>query len=89
MKRIDIVYGGERYSVGGRDFEALRLEVETGLADGPRWLRVNDGEGELREAFLLLGPGMPVAIVPVPEGDDALGDGRWEDDGAPIEEDTR
>ena len=27
MKRIDIRYGGDVYSVGGRDFEELRQEI--------------------------------------------------------------
>ena len=34
MKRIDIVYGGELYSVGGREFEEVRQEVADGIADG-------------------------------------------------------
>ena len=43
MKRIDIYYGGDHYSVGGRRLEDLRQEVEAGLAGGVHWLQVNDG----------------------------------------------
>lgn len=67
MKRIDIYYGGEHYSVGGRDVEEVRQEIADGLASGPRWLEVNDGEGEARTAYLLLSAGVPVAVVPIPD----------------------
>ena len=78
MKRIDIVYGGELYSVGGREFEEVRQEVVDGTTDGPSWLRVNDGEGMRPEAYLLLSPGVPIALIPVPEDDIELaGDGQW------------
>jgi len=72
MKRIDIVYGGELYSVGGREFEDVRQEVLDGMLSAPQWLRVNDGEGMRREAFLLLTPGVPIALVPVPEDEHEL-----------------
>ena len=45
MKRIDIHYGGERYSVGGRDVEGVLTEIEQGLGGGRHWLEVNDGDG--------------------------------------------
>ncbi|MEV8359326.1 MULTISPECIES: hypothetical protein [unclassified Microbacterium] len=72
MKRIDIVYGGELYSVGGREFDDVRQEVLDGMLSAPQWLRVNDGEGMRREAFLLLTPGVPIALVPVPEDEREL-----------------
>lgn len=77
MKRIDIVYGGELYSVGQADFEAVRQEVEHALSSGPAWLKVNDGEGAPREAYLLLSPGVPIALIPVPDDErerEGLGD---------------
>lgn len=78
MKRIDIIYGGEHYSVGGRDLADLRREIEEGLAGGIHWLEVNDGEGAMRRAFLSLTPGTPISIIPIPdEGQVAEGD-RWE-----------
>ncbi len=58
MKRIDIYYGGEHYSIGGRRYEDLREEIEAGMIAGPYWLEVNDGEGQMRAAHLLLTPGV-------------------------------
>ena len=72
MKRIDIRYGGELYSVGGRDLDDLREEIVRGVARGGQWLQVNDGEGTRRDAQLLLHPGVPISIIPisVPESAD-------------------
>jgi len=69
MKRIDIIYDGHTYSVGGRELEELQEEITAGLADGPHWVRVNDGEGDRREAYLLMSPGAPIALIPIPEGE--------------------
>jgi hypothetical protein len=81
MKRIDIYYGGEHYSVGGRRVEDLRAEIEAGLDAGTYWLEVNDGEGQMRSALLLLSPGVALAVVPVPDEDPASSpDGEWSDD---------
>lgn len=67
MKRIDIVYGGEQYSVGGRELADLQREIATGLAsNAPYWLEVNDGAGQERTAFLLITPAAQIALVPVP-----------------------
>ena len=71
MKRIDIYYDGEHYSVGGRRLDDLLREVEAGLAKGFFWLEVNDGEGTMRPAHLLITPGVPLAVIPIP-GDDAV-----------------
>lgn len=79
MKRIDIYYGGEHYSVGGRELEDVTHEIVDGVTSGPRWLEVNDGEGEARTAFLLLTAGVPLAVVPIP--DESLGGGSLDDDG--------
>lgn len=69
MKRIDIYYGGERYSVGTRTFEEISAEVDAALAAGHDWIRVNDGDGAPRMAYLLITPGVPLAIVPIPDED--------------------
>lgn len=85
MKRIDIYYGGEHYSVGGRRFEDLRNEIETGLLMGTQWLTVNHGEGMTRVAHLLLTPGVALAIVPVPEEEPAPApDAVWSEGGPPL-----
>lgn len=67
MKRIDIVYGGLQYSVGGRELDDVLREIATGLSAGPGWLRVNSGEGEHREALLMLTPGVDLAVIPIPD----------------------
>ena len=67
MKRIDIAYGGQLYSGGGRTPEEVRDEVERAVAGGGAWMAVNDGEGALREALLFVAPGTPVAIIPIPD----------------------
>ncbi|MDY0911105.1 hypothetical protein [Microbacterium sp. CFBP9034] len=67
MKRIDIIYGNEHYSVGGRTLESLTQEIAEGLASGHGWLQVNDGEGAPRVAYLLLTPGVNLSIVPIPD----------------------
>lgn len=67
MKRIDIHYGGQTYSVGGRELADLQQEISEGLAKGAYWLVVNDGEGERRDAHLLITASSDVALIPVPE----------------------
>lgn len=85
MKRIDIYYGGEHYSVGDRRYEDLRNEIETGLLMGTHWLTVNDGEGMTRPAHLLLTPGVPLAIVPIPdEVPDLAPETVWSAGGPPL-----
>ncbi|MEI3867989.1 hypothetical protein V6S02_12980 [Microbacterium sp. CCNWLW134] len=67
MKRIDLIYGGQLFSVGGRTPEDLTREITQAVADGGGWLTANDGEGERREALLFIGPGIPIAVVPIPD----------------------
>ena len=80
MKRIDIQYGGDRYSVGGRPLEDLQDEIAVGLASGVHWLEVNEGEGSRRQAFLLLTPGVPLSVVPIPDTLDESGGDVWDPD---------
>jgi hypothetical protein len=83
MKRIDIIYGGEHYSVGGRDLESLRAEIEDQLASGGvGWITVNDGEGAPRWAHLMLTPGVSLAIIPIPDdAPEVAGGSLWDPDG--------
>lgn len=83
MKRIDLVYGGEHYSVGGRDLPSLRAEIEAAMSsDGVGWITVNDGEGAPRWAHLMLTTGVPLAIIPIPDDAAEVGGGSlWEPDG--------
>ena len=42
---------------------------------------MNDGEGMRREAYLLLSPGVPIALIPVPDDDaEVAGSGEWSSD---------
>lgn len=82
MKRIDILYGGDHYSVGGADLAQLQARITDAVARGGDWIVVNEGEGSAREAYLLVGPGVPIALVPVPIPAPREGEQPWED-GAP------
>lgn len=66
MKRIGIVYAGTHFSVGQDDFEQLKAEIEEATRSGRSgWIRVNHGEGRPQAAELLIGPGIPIALIPV------------------------
>ncbi|HSP53625.1 MAG TPA: hypothetical protein VLO00_12090 [Cryobacterium sp.] len=66
MNRVDIVYGGAQYSLGGRSLDSIQTEIETALGSGkPYWLRVNSGGGRFEDAYLLIVPGIPFAILNV------------------------
>src|SRR3546814_12514742 len=67
MKRIDIVYGGQSYSVGQRDIDELRAEILAKTrAEGGYWLEVNSGEGAPRPTFLLITASTDIALIPIP-----------------------
>ena len=71
MNRIDIVYGGRPYSLGGRSIATIQDEIGAAIAAGvPYWIKVNSGEGRYEDAYLLIAPGIPLAMVNVkPNGD--------------------
>ena len=83
MNRIDIVYGGKPYSLGGRSVESIQVEIDGAIAAGlPYWMRVNSGEGRFEDAYLLIAPGIAVALVNVkPNGidHDHEGDDLYQD----------
>ena len=63
MMRVDIQYGGEHFSIGGRDLDDVKREITDGLASGSTyWLEVNSGEGQPRQALLAISPGVPIAL---------------------------
>lgn len=74
MNRIDIHYGGFRYSVDGRHLDDLMREVVVGMSAGAHWLEVTESVGPEHPAYLLLTPGVPLSIVPAAdlEFEDAL-----------------
>lgn len=65
MKRIDVYYGGQHYSISGRDYDEVREEVLAAMAAGPTWIRANIGEGRNVAADLLITPGVLLSLVPV------------------------
>ena len=83
MKRIDVVYGGQTYSIGGVEPDALRARIERVVARGGDWLTFNDGEGALRQAFLFVAPGIPIAVIPIP---DPVNDGETTAEREPLDE---
>ncbi|MCS5714917.1 hypothetical protein NVV95_10170 [Herbiconiux sp. CPCC 205716] len=71
MKRIDIIYDGRDYSVADQQVGELQARISAAQQGGPDWLEVNFGEGQVREARLLIGPGIPISLMVVAASDDA------------------
>ena len=70
MKRVNILYDGLQYSVGQADVEAIKATIEQAHASGTaRWITVNFGEGRPQPADLLVGPGIPISLIPIPPDD--------------------
>ncbi|WP_240665791.1 hypothetical protein [Agromyces sp. LHK192] len=67
MKRVNVLYDGHQYSVGETEVEALRAAVDEAYRSGrPVWVTLNLGEGRPQPAELLIGPGIPISLVPIP-----------------------
>lgn len=65
MKRIDILYDGNQYSVGGRELDELKATIAKGIAEGaPYWLEVNFGEGRPQSAFLMVTAATSITLLP-------------------------
>jgi hypothetical protein len=66
VKRVELVYAGGKYTVPNRDIADLQKEIGDAMDAGKsHWLRVNSGEGTLEPAYLLIAPGVPVALLDV------------------------
>jgi len=66
MKRIGIIYAGTQFSVGQEDLEQLKSDIEEATRSGrSAWIRANHGEGRPQPAELLIGPGIPIALIPM------------------------
>ncbi len=66
MKRIAIVYAGREFSVGQEDLERLKEVIQAAHEAGrTEWITVNHGEGRPQPAELLVGPGIPIALMPI------------------------
>jgi hypothetical protein len=59
-----IQYDGRDYNVPGATHAAFREHIVQAVANGPFWQQVEsiDG-GEQRYAWLLISPGVPMAII--------------------------
>lgn len=66
MKRIDLHYGGNLYSIGSRQLDDIRAEIDSCRVDGG-WIVVNDGEGAQRDAHLWVTAGVSIALIPIPD----------------------
>ena len=67
MKRIGIIYAGREFSIGQEDFERMKQSIEEANRSGvATWITVNHGEGRPQPAELLVGPGIPIALMPIP-----------------------
>jgi hypothetical protein len=69
MKRIDILYDGVHYSIGEENYDAVKSAVTAAATGEASWITVNRGEGRPQPAELLIGPGIPVALLPVSPDD--------------------
>jgi hypothetical protein len=68
VKRIGIIYGGREFSIGEESFEQMKAEIEEAMQSGrSAWITVNHGEGRPQPADLLVGPGIPIALLPIPD----------------------
>lgn len=64
MKRINIIYGGEQYTIGDADPELIKADIAKAIISGrPFWLRVNHGEGTVRAADLLITAGTAISLM--------------------------
>ena len=66
MKRIEVIYGGVKYTIPNRELADVQTEITDAIAGGSlHWLDANSGEGILEPAHLLIGAGIPIAVVDV------------------------
>jgi hypothetical protein len=64
VKRINIIYGGEQYTIADADPEVIKADITQAITSGsPFWLRVNHGEGTVRAADLLITAGTAISLM--------------------------
>jgi hypothetical protein len=69
VKRIDILYGGVQYSIGEDNYDTIKASITTAATGEASWITVNRGEGRPQPAELLIGPGIPIALIPISPDD--------------------
>ena len=66
MKRVEVIYGGVKYTIPNRELSDVQTEITDAIAGGSlHWLEANSGEGILEPAHLLIAAGIPIAVVDV------------------------
>ena len=66
MKRIEVVYGGVKYTIPNRDLADVQKEITDAVAGKTlHWLEANSGEGIVEPAHLLIAAGVPIVVVDV------------------------
>jgi hypothetical protein len=66
VKRLEVLYGGGKYTIPNRELADVQKEITDAMASGaPHWLEANSGEGIVEPAYLLITTGIPVAVVDV------------------------
>jgi hypothetical protein len=66
VKRIEVIYGGVKYTIPNRELAAVQKEITDAIASNSlHWLEANSGEGILEPAHLLIVAGVPIAVVDV------------------------
>lgn len=66
MSRINVIYDGIPFSISDRELSAVKVEIEGALASGTHhWLRVNQGEGSVQPAELLITASTSIALLPI------------------------
>jgi hypothetical protein len=64
--RISIYYGGLEYAITGRTLDAVKEEIEKGIAsETPTWLEARLGQGRSTPVHLLVGPGIAIAVADI------------------------
>lgn len=64
--RATILYGGNEYVVARHEGD-VRADIDSLIAAGGGWLRVNHGRGRLQIAHLFVDRGTPIAVVDTTE----------------------
>jgi hypothetical protein len=68
VNRILVNYCGRDYTIGNRSLDDVKAEIAAGLDSGQAaWLEVAYGAGKPVPCYLLLSPGVPIAVVEFPK----------------------
>jgi hypothetical protein len=62
VSRIEVIYEGEMFTIGGRELADVQADVAAALEAGHGWLEVNQGSGAPATTHLLLSRGVPLAL---------------------------